>query len=605
MRLKRPAQATAAIRCPSCRAIFEVRSAELKEEPIIAELVEDVPLEALIMDDPIAEHQEASAPYSPLSVVDIDEFDSPSSPPNRSPFETPQPRNRNRAANKQAPSSIVKSPSDFSGSRKLKLLIGIGSGSVLLIAIMGFVAVKFLFSSGSSGSAQLMDRYRDALASAKDALARQASQPDTATINSEVDRMQLVLIDSVKLSGADDSQLKDARGQLDALSSLTREVKRNCTLLPLASSRGTKVDQLPLMIDLIEKQFNYGHRKVVDNKERPNRFLIEAFEHFHTIDQRLAESLKSAEAPDLNTMGTILDRLDESCVRYGEAALDRFEMTFEQKQIFDSGESFRKWSLNQLSQAGHEKQCVALGKEIDAQKKRFDQALRATRLDSLTLSGLDRINKRIAEPTGTLFSTADNGKSTSDTKPSSTSESVAGSPLAGTSATGTSGLSRREGSSGGSTPEAKVSPESTQSNSSSNNDLIAKSPNHGSESANNIAQPNVIASSLNAARQEFGQEPVLDPNRAPMFPEARFRMGSSLAIKMVTRKSKAELDQIATLLSRKFNAPLVDVQLHGKLATISFSTFPKKPSDIIPDLSFGKVEICDSQSRTVFINDYE
>jgi hypothetical protein len=74
---------------------------------------------------------------------------------------------------------------------------------------------------------------------------------------------------------------------------------------------------------------------------------------------------------------------------------------------------------------------------------------------------------------------------------------------------------------------------------------------------------------------------------------------------MVTRKSKEELDQLATLLSRKFGAPIVDVQMRGNLATISFGTFPRKPSAIIPDLSFGKVEICDSQSRTVFINDYE
>ncbi len=59
----------------------------------------------------------------------------------------------------------------------------------------------------------------------------------------------------------------------------------------------------------------------------------------------------------------------------------------------------------------------------------------------------------------------------------------------------------------------------------------------------------------------------------------------------------------ATIASR-FGG-VADVQVRDNYATISISNYNGKIFDAIKFIDFGKVEICDSQSRTLFIVDNE
>lgn len=604
MRLKRPSQPTAAIRCPSCRTIFEVKSSELQDEPIVAEIVDEVPLEAIIMDEPLSETQANFGSGAAAVIVDIDDFEAPAAVTNLSVANPPPPRNRATAA-KATPNAIHNAPSQSSLLKNKKVLVGIVGGSTLLVAMLGLIVLKFLFASDRSESAVVLDRYQEALTSAKDSLTQLSSKPDTALINAEVDRMQRALVEIVRSPIFEDSQEKEFRAKVESLSGLSREVKRICTLMPLAASNGTKVEQMPIMIDLIEKQLNYGQRKVVDNKERPNRFLIEAFEHFRALDRNLAQTLKDGTAPDLNSLGSTLDKLDEACVRYGEAALDRFEMTFEQKQIFECGDSFRRWSLNQLSQAGHENPCTALGKEIEAEKRRFDQALRATRLDNLTLSGVDRINKRMSEPTGTLF--AKDSKSSNDAKSNANVDTIPNrteSNRSGVGSASSQGSTELANSNvAGSDQFAKSSNEVSSSQSNPINGVFGANSNLNSNRSSNDQKMNSGRSTL--GNSDEGKSAPVDLNQAQIFPAPRYWNADSLVLKVITRKSKVEIEQIAKQLSSKLNAGVADVQKSGDLVTISFSLYRSKPSAAVGAINFGKVEICDSQSRTLFVNDYE
>ncbi len=572
----------------------------------MAELVDAASLEAVIMDDIFADSGGRAGNRSTPTVFDFDEPDSGSNQPSA----PPKPRNRAKSAKATSSSnSSAYSAGPSSTKKKPIMLISLAGCSALVLALMGFFAVSFFGKSGSNDALQLAEKYRDALTSARDVVASQAKQPDPKAIDAEVEKMRAVLIACVRSPSFGETQIKELRTQLDTQAELIRDVKRNCTLLPLAASRGTKVDQLPQMIDLIYKQLTYGLRQVPDNRERSTQFVIQAFDSFRTIDRRIADTLMKSEDLKLDSFGSALDHLDKQCITYGEAALDRVELTFEQKQIFECGEAFRRWGLSQLSQDGYDKQCQALGKEIDAGKSRFDQAMRATRLDNQTLSGIERLTKRMAEPTGLLFSSSNN----TENKTSST--------------TASSDLTKNSAAPDPNGSGKVVNPNSASTNAPASvdnrNSLSDSKPPKPSEQNpfDATTESNIVSSNETSATKFVKPGPQsnfssntdvsspavkLDPNQAPVFPDAKFRMGNSLAIKAVTKRSKAELEQIAAQIGRQLKAPGVpDVQMRGSLVTISFSTFAGKPSDAIQHLGFGKVEICDSQSRTLYVNDYE
>lgn len=593
MRFKRPAQIVAAIRCPSCSKIFEVRSAELVEEPIVAVVVpEESPLEVEIIED------------IPVEVADGTSASRRGQPAQLAPSTTPTVPKKRSATKLDQPIPKVAT----SSSNRLWVKVGAAAALAITLFGLGILGIKLIWRGAEdSDGLKLAQQYRSSLDELKTHLEEQKKKPDQESLKAHVDKFRGILFDCVKTPSHTDEQVKVIRTRINELNDLQSEVRRGCTLLPLSLTQSTKADQIPTLIDLINKQLSHGLRKLPEGQNRSIAYMSKTFDCFRTIDRRLAESFSDLSQPDLASIADSMDAIEELSVNYGEIAEDRTEMSFDQKQIFECGEAFRRWCLGQLTLAGHEKFCNALSNELNASKTRVDRALRATKLDKLAQNSAERINARIAAPSGLLFqglankaneSSSSSVGVTKNSGDNSSLPNLANQQSSSPSSTATNQATASSDSTSASRSAQGISQPSNINPFTSTEQLDQDRPQSSPPISSFASQSGQTASSGASGLQQ------IDAGQLPVFPPSRYSSPQSLTIKIISKRSQAELKPIATRIAAKFKS-VADVQSNGVAATISISNYPGKIFEAIEQLGIGKVEICDSQSRTIFVNDQQ
>jgi hypothetical protein len=365
------------------------------------------------------------------------------------------------------------------------------------------------------------------------------------------------------------------------------------------------------MIELITKQLNYGLRQPRPSREAIDQFCLAAFASFRRMDQSLGKALL-ADRIDIEQIGQQIDELDSLIVGYSQAAESRAELGYENKQILECGATWRSWCLRQLQVSGNPETSQAVSKELDALKSRFDLAINAVAVDQQTLAAIDRINKRINDPIAAAKSDVAQASQPRDN--STKSQPASNLSTAGTSATGTSTGDANHAGSSSNSPSAtgslanksfdpfQAQPSTTGSTSASANESAFGSTSGQSEASSSTSATTGKATDVSSSVGSVSTIGSQSSGGIVYFPPARFQGPNTLAIKVTTNKSPDELRQLGTSIAAKIGSVL-DFQAQGTQATMSFNNFAGQVHDAIKHVNFGKVEIADSQSRTLFVQD--
>lgn len=708
MRFKRPTQAIVAVRCPSCSNMFEVETAKLADEPIMAIVVEESPRKPKPQ-PPASSHtarpnssqrrpansqQSGVSPALPaattninggspsvddiveVEAIEVDSFDEGTiilggdddlvsveavgdvvdnsrsqwrqSTPEQTPTNESESKQRSRAAKLTVGTSKSVATNARSKSSMGLIVAAIG-GIAVSIAGLIFAGIFLLGRSKNQGHLALVTNYETAMRDIQDELKKFPTDSDSEKLNLQIAKLQNCLLECVKAPIKPESELANLRQRVNDLSAMQVETKRLASMVPLSAARGTNLDQLTTLVDLVNRQLSYGIRDFSTNRDRSTKICRESFGYFRQLDQSLARSVATSSSPDLAEICRILDQLEGSVVQYGAMAEDRSELVFEQRQIFECGEAFRRWCYGQLQLKGFNSESQAVAKEIDSAKQRFDLALKATKLDAQSLTALDRINKRMSEynsPTSSQPSNGQPSRGQSASGQPSNGQPVGGVPSSGPFAANGNSRNGNEtttttASSGDSTSKPANSVASRSSDPTSLG--FDATPPSRSQSDNFPSRPN--GTGLNEREAKGSRDIVVSPvpgssttgtssssspdnlgrpggsnsamgnndslstilgnaDQPPDFPQPRFQGPDVLTIKIVSNKSAVELKNLGVTVAARTGGNS-QIQIVGNRATISINNYNRKVHEAIGLLPFGRVEISDSQSRTLFINDVE
>ncbi len=638
MRFNRPTQKIAAVRCPVCRNFFEVESDKLEEEAVVAIVVDEAPIIATLIDEsndqsapevvrqsgrpanpkrPKNPKPDSSAPDifaddgATLEAVEVGATSS-STASAASP-----PRSLRSVSGSSKSKTSYQSNSAHGSNKRLPILLAT-AGSFVAVLLMAFVGYMF-FSSGSENTiaAKLAKGYQTCLEDLRDYMKSSGDKPDPQELNKRVESFRSHLLLCVRHDRLGEADIAELRERLKTVYDLQQETKRTASQLPAGATRGSKIDQLPTLIDLIGKQHNYGVRQLATSTNEAAAFCKDALGGFRLVDQKLALALETSIDAELPEIAKCLDQLESEYIRYTEKSDSRTEMSFEQKQVFECGEDFRRWCLGELQLKGYGETCQSLQKEIENSKTRLDQALKSHKLTQLKLTALERVQNRIngVVDSGTALaknessnSTPSNAKSrnetnrndsgglnnqiVSNTSPSVAPSNAASGILPSSSSTGSSNSmasygSERSGASPKSEPTEEINPFA-----------LPGEPNSKATTSSTTSSSSSGTSSTSTGST------ALNTNEVPNFPRAKFQGFSSLTLKVISRKPDQKLRLMGATIASRFGG-VADVQVRDNYATISISNYNGKIFDAIKFIDFGKVEICDSQSRTLFIVDNE
>ena len=640
MRFNRPSQKIAAVRCPVCRNFFEVESDKLEEEAVVAIVVDQAPIIATLIDDPSdqtptevarpvqpghppkSKRPKAPKPNPPATDIFADdevtveavEVGSTSAFPSASP---PQRSLKSVGGSSKSKNSYQPGSTQGSITKKRIPIIIAAASSLVAILVIAFVGYKY-FSSGSNDTmaAKLAGGYQTCLEDLRDYMKSSGEKPDPQELDKRVESFRNHLLLCVRHDRLAEADVAELRERLKTVYDLQQETKKTASQLPAAATRGSRIDQLPTLIDLISKQHSYGVRQLAVSSNEANAFCKDALGSFRLLDQKLARALDSSIDSELPEIANCLDQLESEYLRYTEKSDSRTEMSFEQKQVFDCGEDFRRWCLGELQLKGYGDTCQSLQKEIDTSKSRLDQSLKSHKLIQLKLTALERVKNRIngVVDSGTALaktenpsSTPSNVKSRGDSNKSQ--DGGLNSQIASTTPPGTS-----PGSASGILPSSS-SAGSSNSRSSYGSERVDASPKPESTAEVNPfalpGEPNskstaskTTSSTSTTSGTTSGTTTALNLNDVPNFPPAKFQGFSSLTLKVVSNRPDQKLRLMGATIASRFGG-VADVQVRENCATISISNYNGKIFDAIKFVDFGKVEICDSQSRTLFVIDNE
>lgn len=636
MRFNRPSQKIAAVRCPVCRNFFEVESDKLEEEAVVAMVVDQSPIMATLIDDPSdhaptevarpvppghppkSKRPKAAKPKPPETdifaaddvIVEAVEVGSTSSTFQPS---SPPPRSLKSVGGSSKTRSSYQSGTQGSFSNKRIPIIIAAASSFVAILVIAFVGYRY-FSSGSNDTmaAKLAGGYQTCLEDLRNYMQSSGEKPDPQELDKRVESFRNHLLLCVRHDRLAESDIAELRERLKAVYDLQQETKKTANQLSAAATRGSKIDQLPTLIDLINKQHNYGVRQLASSSNEATAFCKDALGNFRLLDQKLARALDSSIDSELPEIANCLDQLESEYIRYTEKSDTRTEMSFEQKQVFDCGEDFRRWCLGELQLKGYADTCQSLQKEIDSSRSRLDQALKSHKLIQLKLTALERVKNRIngVVDSGTALAKTESSSSTPSNVKSrgDSNKSQDGGLNSQVASTTQSGIS--SGSASGILPSSSTAG-STNARSSYGSERVDSSPKaESTEEANPFAlsgEPNsksTASKTTSSTSTTSGTATTLNPNEVPNFPSAKFQGFSSLTLKVVSKKPDQKLRLMGATIASRFGG-VADVQVRENCATISISNYNGKIFDAIKFVDFGKVEICDSQSRTLFVVDNE
>lgn len=569
IRLSRPATKIAAIRCPTCRQLFEVESAGLEEEPIVAEMIEDRPIVAVIVNPAPAKPQPTAAPAFDLDLADS----------------LPKPI-RPVLPHKQKKNLKPVSPS--AGNHRV-VIIGISVAAVLLLGVGTFALMKISGGAFNADEAvKLASQYEAHLESLRTNLNANAINPQPTELDKDYERLQSFLFEVLDLPKMPDSQLAELREAVRELYELQMEDKRIVSRLPISAVRGSKIEHLSPLIELINKQLSYGVCEIPEGSNAVDQFSKQYLLEMRRIDRQLVEAVRGNSKLDLGEVAQTMDQLDQLTRGYSVAASSRTEMSFESQQIRDTSSALQKWCIGQLKQTNQGENLQYLSNELTACNDRLARALNAQHVDRLTVAAIDRLQGKSAEPPTSTIAATTPASTPPTSISSSTNLTTSGNPLANNGSSGMSNVSSpASSSSSGIMPTMHGDLEAAASGTSL---TVTSRPGFDSKAA-----PTTISSPINGS---------LGRNEEFSFPEPKYSGSSALNIKYITNRSIDELRTISVAMGAKAGGS-VDVQQQGRFATVSISNFSGKVYDAIQLLKFGKVEISDSQTRTLFVNDVD
>ncbi len=283
MRFNRPTQKIAAVRCPVCRNFFEVESDKLEEEAVVAIVVDEAPIIATLIDEsndqsapevvrqsgrpanpkrPKNPKPDSSAPDifaddgATLEAVEVGATSS-STASAASP-----PRSLRSVSGSSKSKTSYQSNSAHGSNKRLPILLAT-AGSFVAVLLMAFVGYMF-FSSGSENTiaAKLAKGYQTCLEDLRDYHKSSGDKPDPQELNKRVESFRSHLLLCVRHDRLGEADIAELRERLKTVYDLQQETKRTASQLPAGATRGSKIDQLPTLIDLIGKQHNYGVRQL-------------------------------------------------------------------------------------------------------------------------------------------------------------------------------------------------------------------------------------------------------------------------------------------------------------------------------------------------------
>jgi hypothetical protein len=599
MRLKRPTQSQAAIRCPSCRRIFEVDSASLADEPIVAEVIEEPIMVVEVVDD-----------IEPVSVVVVEEpsYSQRTQPApvvvrEAAPQVPLRPVLPNKGSAKTKP-SIQRSHADRDKKRRLMLITAIVAGFAFF-GLGAFFLTKLFFGSAPSAVEQLATRYEEKLLAIRQSILSHKASPNHDSVNNQVSDLRKILVDCVN-TPTTDIDLKAVQKKILSMNELTAELRRLSNELAPTFSRKSLVDQVPSMIELINKQLQNGIRGIKPGREPIDQFLTTAFSEYRQIDRSLGKAVLE-NTVDLDEICPKIDELDHQIVAYSQSATSRSEIGFDTKLVLESGATFRAWCFRQLQLSDDSVSALAVSKELESISARFDSAIKAVTVDSQKLAARDRVDQRINGPTMTTITGPGKAESIElgSSTPSNPDNSIVQNNSPALNSIG--GTNSPKSSNNNSIVIADSNKQPSINN--ANNSASPSTPSGSSfvdasstsqESESPFMEANTGNSSSNLASNTSSSSS--SPSEKLFFPSPRYQGPNTLSIKVVSTKSKAELQKLGLSIASRIGG-VVNLQAQGNLTTLSFSNFTGKVHEAVKHVNFGKVEIADTQSRTLFVND--